>query len=77
MGTKNEKEAVIEIEEYIEPGDLVELIPQFSDPSLKNPGLVTKVIALNEEVEVYWNESFPQEIEYTSQLFLVKKGENK
>ena len=61
-------------EEIINVGDLVVLSPDFSDASLKSPGLVTRVIVPNEEVEVYWNESFPQEFEYTPQLSKVNQG---
>ena len=65
MGTEEQQE--------IRAGDLVKLSLKFMSKNLST-GLVTKVLVPYEEVEVYWNESFPQEIEYVSQLVVIQKG---
>ena len=62
MGSKEHSHDQVE---WIAPGSLVVLI--HPDPALPAPGLVTKTIGLT-EVEVYWNENFPKEIEYITQL---------
>lgn len=54
-------------------GDLVKLSLEFMSENLST-GLVTKVLVPYEEVEVYWNESFPQENEYVPQLVVVQKA---
>lgn len=65
MGTEEQQE--------IMAGDLVKLSLEFMSENLST-GLVTKVLVPYEEVEVYWNESFPQENEYVPQLVVVQKA---
>ena len=65
MGTEEQQE--------IRTGDLVKLSLEFMSENLST-GLVTKVLVPYEEVEVYWNESFPQENEYVPQLVVVQKA---
>lgn len=62
-----------EEQQEIRAGDLVKLSLEFISENL-SAGLVTKVLVPYEEVEVYWDESFPQEIEYVSQLVVIQKG---